>query len=168
MIYEWDEAKREANRSKHGIDFDEVRSFVWETAEIKPSPRGNEIRYAATGRAFPKSVRGEPVEPQLGPSTSSGRTARYDPISTMERPCATGYIGPRLHRVIYTERGESIRIISLRKAHLKEVRDYVDRDSARGVGAGRVGLLAYGLLHDAERVLAQDLPDVGVGVAALD
>ncbi len=38
-------------------------------------------------RAFPKSVRGEPVEPQLGPSTSSGRTARYDPISTMERPC---------------------------------------------------------------------------------
>ena len=83
MIYEWDEAKREANRSKHGIDFDEVRSFVWETAEIKPSPRGNEMRYAATG-----------------------------------------YIGPRLHRVIYTERGERLRIISVRKAHLQEVRDY--------------------------------------------
>ena len=82
-MYEWDEAKRATNRRKHGIDFNEVRSFVWETAEIKPSPRGNEMRYAATG-----------------------------------------YIGSRLYRVIYTERGERLRIISLRKAHLKEVRDY--------------------------------------------
>ena len=83
MMYEWDEAKRAANRRKHGIDFDEVRSFVWETAEIKPSPRGDEMRYAATG-----------------------------------------YIGPRLHRVIYTERKDRLRIISLRRAHAKEVRDY--------------------------------------------
>ena len=83
MMYEWDEAKRAANRRKHGIDFEVVNSFVWETAEIKPSPRGSEMRYAATG-----------------------------------------YIGTRLHRVIYTERGERLRIISLRKAHLTEVRDY--------------------------------------------
>ena len=40
MIYEWDEAKRAANRRKHGIDFEDVNSFVWETAEVKPSPRG--------------------------------------------------------------------------------------------------------------------------------
>ncbi len=53
-----------------------------------------------TLRAFPKSVRGEPVEPQLGPSTSSGRTARYDPISTMGKPCLTlGNVASRHHPV---------------------------------------------------------------------
>ena len=37
---------------------------------------------------------------------------------------ATGYIGDRLHRVIYTIRSDKRRIISLRKASLKEMRDY--------------------------------------------
>ena len=42
------------------------------------------------------------------------------------RYIATGYIGQRLHRVVYTARGESIRIISLRKANLREMRRYAE------------------------------------------
>lgn len=37
---------------------------------------------------------------------------------------AIGYIGLRLYAVIYTERGDNTRIISLRKASRQEVRDY--------------------------------------------
>ena len=40
------------------------------------------------------------------------------------RWAATGYIGDRLHRVVYTRRGDKRRIISLRKASPKEMRDY--------------------------------------------
>ena len=40
------------------------------------------------------------------------------------RWAATGYIGDRLHRVVYTRRGDRIRIISLRRASAKETRDY--------------------------------------------
>jgi uncharacterized protein len=32
MIFEWDEAKRTANLLKHGVDFEGVREFDWETA----------------------------------------------------------------------------------------------------------------------------------------
>ena len=37
---------------------------------------------------------------------------------------ATGYIGNRLYRMIYTERGNITRIISLRKANKREKRSY--------------------------------------------
>ena len=37
---------------------------------------------------------------------------------------ATSYIGLRLHTVVYTWRGDKKRIISLRKASPKEMRDY--------------------------------------------
>ena len=40
------------------------------------------------------------------------------------RWAATGRIGDRLHRVVYTERGGRRRIISLRKANLRERRDH--------------------------------------------
>ena len=40
------------------------------------------------------------------------------------RLAATGFIGNRLYRVIFTERGDLIRIISLRKANPREVREY--------------------------------------------
>ena len=40
------------------------------------------------------------------------------------RWAATGYIEDRLHRVVYTRRGGRTRIISLRKASPKEMRDY--------------------------------------------
>ncbi len=38
---------------------------------------------------------------------------------------AMGLIGPVLHFVVYTERGDNIRIISLRQATRREARDYV-------------------------------------------
>ena len=37
---------------------------------------------------------------------------------------AKGFIGDVLHLVVYTERGNRIRIVSLRKATPKEMRDY--------------------------------------------
>ena len=40
------------------------------------------------------------------------------------RYAATGYIGTRLYRLIYTERGGNIRVISLRRANNRERRDY--------------------------------------------
>ena len=40
------------------------------------------------------------------------------------RWAATGYIGNRLYRVVYTRRGDRRRIISLRKASSREMRDY--------------------------------------------
>ena len=42
---------------------------------------------------------------------------------------AVGYIAERLHVLIYTERGDTIRVISLRKANDREVRRY-DRETA--------------------------------------
>ena len=39
MIYEWDEAKRASNIAKHGIDFEEVRSFDWDRALIRDDER---------------------------------------------------------------------------------------------------------------------------------
>lgn len=40
------------------------------------------------------------------------------------RWAATGYIGDRLHRVVYTSRGDRRRIISLRIASKREEREY--------------------------------------------
>ena len=40
------------------------------------------------------------------------------------RSIAIGSIGARLHTVVFTERGENTRIISLRKASRRESRDY--------------------------------------------
>ena len=39
---------------------------------------------------------------------------------------ATGYIGPRLHIVVYTMRGDRMRIISVRKANTREIRNYAE------------------------------------------
>lgn len=40
------------------------------------------------------------------------------------RFAATGYIGNRLYTLIYTMRGDKIRVISMCKASRKEIRDY--------------------------------------------
>lgn len=37
---------------------------------------------------------------------------------------ALGFIGERLHVVVFTERGDSIRVISLRKANRREAKAY--------------------------------------------
>ena len=89
-MYEWDEAKRRANRAKHRLDFTAIEVFDWATASTKPDNRYGEPRFVATG-----------------------------------------YIGSRLHIVVYTERGDRMRIISLRKANPREVRDYVQRREQR-------------------------------------
>jgi len=49
--YEWDEAKRRANLSKHGLDFPLIDDFEWETATIEPDDRHDygEPRWIATG-----------------------------------------------------------------------------------------------------------------------
>ena len=82
-MYEWDEAKRQANIQKHRIDLEAANEFEWETAIKVPTMRGGEVRFIATG-----------------------------------------YIGDRLHTVIYTERGSRLRIISLRRASRQEERSY--------------------------------------------
>ena len=90
MYYQWDEAKRRANITKHGVDFREVHSFDWETSLREESIREGEIRY----RAY-------------------------------------GFIGARLHAVVYTERGIYTRIISLRKANDKEFDHYAATQTGR-------------------------------------
>jgi len=62
MEYEWDEGKNEANIAKHGVSFEAIVDFQWDTAAIRPSDRQGEARWAAIG-----------------------------------------YIGNRLHHVVYTE-----------------------------------------------------------------
>jgi len=49
--------------------------------------------------------------------------ARFDQYGE-QRFAATGYLGSRLHRLIFFRRGEKTRIISLRKANKREERDY--------------------------------------------
>ena len=49
-----------------------------------------------------------------------------DPRHGEMRYTAIGYIGQRLHYVVFTERGSRTRIISLRKASPKEMRDYAE------------------------------------------
>ena len=39
---------------------------------------------------------------------------------------ALGLIGPRVHQLAFTMRGNLIRVISLRKANKREIRTYVD------------------------------------------
>lgn len=52
MNYEWDEDKRQANRTKHGVDFSLVEEFDWRTAQIEEDLRRvyGEPRFIAIGR----------------------------------------------------------------------------------------------------------------------
>jgi uncharacterized protein len=86
-VYEWDEAKRQANRRDHGVDFVEARHFDWDTAVITLDDRED-----------------------------------YGELREM----ALGFIGVRLHAIVFTRRGGNIRIISLRKANRNEMRYYDD------------------------------------------
>lgn len=47
--YEWDEAKRAANRQKHGGDFSAVFDFDWRTAATEPQTMGGEARALSFG-----------------------------------------------------------------------------------------------------------------------
>ena len=51
MRFEWDDSKNGINREKHGLDFDAVFTFDWESALIADRTRhgDGEQRYAALG-----------------------------------------------------------------------------------------------------------------------
>jgi uncharacterized DUF497 family protein len=42
------------------------------------------------------------------------------------RMCAIAYIGDRLHYVVYVDRDEARRVISLRKANVREMKRYAE------------------------------------------
>ena len=49
MQYEWDNEKRLINLSKHGVDFDDIAQFEWESALIASELRSSERRLVALG-----------------------------------------------------------------------------------------------------------------------
>jgi len=85
MEYEWDDNKASSNLRNHGVSFDSVVDFSWESAMVIEDDRNDygERRFIA-----------------------------YGPI------------GNRLHCLVFTLRGEMIRVISLRKANRREVKRY--------------------------------------------
>jgi uncharacterized DUF497 family protein len=88
MRFEWDEKKARSNKAKHGVDFESVWDFDFDTA-----------LYA--------------VE----------ETIPYGE----ERFQAIGLIGFRVYMLVFTERGDLIRVISFRKAPSAEMRDFYER-----------------------------------------
>ena len=48
-VHEWDEAKRQANLRKHGVDFADMNAFDWDAAIVAEDKRHDEPRWAATG-----------------------------------------------------------------------------------------------------------------------
>lgn len=48
MNYEWDEAKRQSNLSKHGVDFEAMAAFRWDLANVEPDENVVEQRWVAT------------------------------------------------------------------------------------------------------------------------
>lgn len=85
MEYEWDDAKSRANFAKHGVPFETVETFDWQSALVLADDRRD-----------------------------------YSEI----RHIALGGIGGRLHVLVFTVRGRRIRVISLRKANMREIRFY--------------------------------------------
>ncbi len=84
MEFEWDEAKREANLAKHGIDFEDAR-------------------WVMQGRIAIMRAR------------STGHETRLR---------AVGFLNGRFVTVIYTMRGDVVRVISVRRARRDERREY--------------------------------------------
>lgn len=80
-MYEWDEARRQVNLRKHGVDFAMVEGFEWE--------------YSVS---------------------SEDRTERHGE----QRLTSIGPIGLRLHVLVWTPRGDAVRVISLRLANRLE------------------------------------------------
>lgn len=85
MKIEFDPAKNEANRIKHGVDMAQAAQFDWDTATVM---RDERVDYKET---------------------------RYT---------AQGYIGARLHILVFTLRGACVRVISLRKSNARERKSY--------------------------------------------
>ena len=88
-LYEWDGAKHQSNVAKHGVDFELMNEFDWDTAVVSPDDAHEEPRWVGQG-----------------------------------------FIGNVLHVVVFAERGERLRIISLRKANAREKKNYAERKAA--------------------------------------
>ena len=84
MRNEWDEAKDEANRAKHGLSLADAERLDWDAAPV----------------------------PDLRRDYGETRLVQF------------GRIDGRLHVCVFVFRGESRRIISLRKANSREERRY--------------------------------------------
>ncbi|WP_417842009.1 BrnT family toxin [Terasakiella sp.] len=84
-MYEWDDNKNKKNAGKHGVSFDAMEGFDWDTALVVEDARSSELRWIGYG-----------------------------------------FIGVRLFAVVFTVRGENIRVISLRKANKREQRIYAN------------------------------------------
>jgi uncharacterized DUF497 family protein len=83
-MFEFDPAKSEANRAKHGIDFEEAQAVWSDTRRLEiPAHTRGEARWALIGR-----------------------------------------IGLRHWTVIFTRRGDRLRVISARRARKEEVAIY--------------------------------------------
>ena len=111
-LFEWDDAKRQANLAKHGVDFAAIEAFDWETALIDAGTRQAEPRWVATG--FIGSI---PCNLEIRPLVAEPRWV------------ATGFIGSRLHVAVYAMRGTRRRIISLRKANAREVWKHAEAEA---------------------------------------
>jgi len=85
MNYEFDPAKDDSNRDKHGLSLVDADGFEWEIAVVREDTR----------------------KPYAEP--------RFQ---------ATGYIGDRLHVMVFCLRADSVRVISLRKANKREEMSY--------------------------------------------
>ena len=48
LIYEWDDAKRRSNLSRHGVEFTAMAAFRWEVANVEPDDDQTEQRWIAT------------------------------------------------------------------------------------------------------------------------
>lgn len=91
MQFEWDESKAEANRTKHGITFEEAVTVFGDPISVTihdPDHSDDELRYVDIGRS----------------------------------------LGGHLLVVVYTERGDVIRIVSCRTATARENEQYEQRD----------------------------------------
>lgn len=87
MRIEFDPAKSEVNRIKHGVALIAAETLEWDTTII----------WLDTRRDYGES-----------------------------RMCGIGYIGLTLYFVAFVDRGQTRRIISLRKASRKEVKRYAE------------------------------------------
>lgn len=85
IMWDWDEAKRQTNRARHGVDFAEMALVDWVTA----------THFFDTRHDYGES-----------------------------RVVTLGYIGDRLHVIAWTQRGQRVRIITMRKANAREQKDY--------------------------------------------
>ena len=89
QTYEWDLDKRALNLARHGVDFESIKHFRWQTATIKRSDRAGE-----------------------------------------ERRLALGFLGDKVHAVVYTVRGDNRRLISMRRASKQEVKEHEEHRRA--------------------------------------